>query len=157
EVGVIAEREPAAGPAGAAWPLVRPGTFAQQRLRARLGEFEFTQALPALHQDRVGQALPQAGPILPRSLLPLKYHFQHSVEIISSTSFLTSGRGLPDWTTLIRRGSAAVRSRYAARTRSKNALLSSSKRSPRFFASRASATSTGASKTRVRSGCSPPC
>src|SRR5947207_13318455 len=48
EVGVIAERKPVAGAAGAAGPLARPRILAQQRLRARLSEFELAQALAAL-------------------------------------------------------------------------------------------------------------
>src|SRR5207302_7034776 len=78
EVGMIAERKPVASAAGAAGPLARPGSFAQQRLRARSGEFELAQALPALYQDRVGQAFPQSGPILPGLFLPPTYHFPTS-------------------------------------------------------------------------------
>ena len=74
EVGMIAQRKPVAGVAGAAWPPVLSGILAQQRLRARLSKFEFAHALPALYQDRVGQSLPQLLPIFPGPLLPVKYH-----------------------------------------------------------------------------------
>ena len=74
EVGVIAQRKPVAGVAGAAWPPVLYGILAQQRLRARLSKFEFAHALRALYQDRVGQSLPQLLPIFPGALLPVKYH-----------------------------------------------------------------------------------
>jgi len=54
EIRVVALRKPIAGAAAAACPPVRLRLFAEQRLGARLGKFEFAHASPAVYQDRMG-------------------------------------------------------------------------------------------------------
>src|SRR5258705_6398634 len=74
EIRVVALRKPAAGAAAAACFPVRPGLFAEQRLGARMGKFEFAHALPALYQDRMGQSLLQLNPGFSSLILEAKYH-----------------------------------------------------------------------------------
>ena len=111
EVRVVALRKPPACRASAAAAPVAARLLAQKRLRDSLRELQFTRALRAAYQDRVGEPLPDGEPCVPGGILPAEHADQQMVEMIASIFFLTSAKGLLPSTTRSLRGSAAARSR----------------------------------------------
>src|SRR5207244_10816488 len=138
--GMGAAEVPAAAIAAAAGPLRRLGVLAKEKLSDALGQRELADAARAVQQQGMRQALAGFLQRIEDRLVPGMHQRPCSADLICLRTAAASAEASM---TCTRTGSSSARARYAARTRSKKARSSRSKRSSvrPALASRALATS----------------